>query len=47
MTAFKRSQSKYVRKSFKTTNWPEYEAGLRQRDAETEGEDRGERASTG
>ena len=31
MTAFKRSQAKYVRKSFKTTNWPEYEAGLRQR----------------
>ena len=31
MTAFKRSQAKYVRKPFKTTNWPEYEAGLRQR----------------
>jgi hypothetical protein len=31
MTAFKRSQAKYVRKSYKTTNWPEYEAGLRQR----------------
>jgi hypothetical protein len=31
MTAFKRSQAKYVRKSYKTTNWPEYEAGLQQR----------------
>jgi hypothetical protein len=31
MTAFKRSQGKYVRESYKTTNWPEYEAGLRQR----------------
>jgi len=31
MTAFKRSQAKYVRKSYKTTNWPEYEASLRQR----------------
>ena len=31
MTAFKRSQAKYVRKTYKTTNWPEYEAGLRQR----------------
>ena len=31
MTAFKRSQAKHVRKSYKTTNWPEYEAGLRQR----------------
>ena len=31
MTAFKRSQAKYVRESYKTTNWPEYEAGLRQR----------------
>jgi hypothetical protein len=31
MTAFKRSQAKYVRKSYKTTKWPEYEAGLRQR----------------
>ena len=31
MTAFKRSQAKYVRKSYKTTNWPEYEAGLRDR----------------
>jgi hypothetical protein len=31
MTAFKRSQARYVRKSYKTTNWPEYEAGLRQR----------------
>ena len=30
MTAFKRSQAKYVRKSYKTTNWPGYEAGLRQ-----------------
>jgi hypothetical protein len=31
MTAFKRSQAKYVRKPYETTNWPEYEAGLRQR----------------
>jgi hypothetical protein len=31
MTAFKRSQAKHVKKSYKTTNWPEYEAGLRQR----------------
>jgi hypothetical protein len=31
MTIFKRSQTNYVRKSYKTTNWPEYEAGLRQR----------------
>ena len=31
MTAFKRSQAKYVKNSFKTTNWPEYEAGLQQR----------------
>ena len=29
MTAFKRSQGKYVKKSYRTTNWPEYEAGLR------------------
>jgi hypothetical protein len=31
MTAFKRSQAKYVRHSYKTANWSEYEAGLRQR----------------
>jgi hypothetical protein len=31
MTAFKRSQARYVNKSYKTTNWPEYEAGLRKR----------------
>ena len=31
MTAFKRSQAKYVKKPYKTANWPEYEAGLRQR----------------
>jgi hypothetical protein len=31
MIAFKRSQAKYVRRSHKTTNWPEYEAGLRDR----------------
>jgi hypothetical protein len=31
MTAFKRSQAEYVKHSYKTTNWPEYEAGLRQR----------------
>jgi hypothetical protein len=36
MTAFKRSQAKYVRKPFNTTNWPEYEAGLRQRGSLTE-----------
>ena len=35
MTTFKRSQAKYVRKSYKTTNWPEYEAGLRQRGSVT------------
>ena len=35
MTAFKRSQAKYVKDSFKTTNWPEYEAGLRQRGSVT------------
>ena len=29
MTAFKRSQAKYVKGSYKVTNWPEYEAGLR------------------
>ena len=28
MTAFKRSQAKYVKKSYKTTNWPVYEAQL-------------------
>jgi len=31
MTAFKRSQAKYVRKSYQTTNWPAYESGLQQR----------------
>ena len=31
MTAFKRCQAKYVKGKYKTTNWPEYEAGLRQR----------------
>ena len=31
MTAFKRSQAKYVKGSYKITNWPEYEAGLQQR----------------
>jgi hypothetical protein len=35
MTAFKRRQAKYVRKSYQTTNWPEYEAGLRQRGSVT------------
>jgi hypothetical protein len=35
VTAFKRSQAKYVKKSYKTTNWPEYEAGLRQRGSPT------------
>ena len=28
MSHFKRSQTKYVKKSYKTTNWLEYEAGL-------------------
>ena len=28
MTAFKRSQAKYVKGKYKTTNWPAYEAGL-------------------
>ena len=31
MTAFKRSQAKYAKQSFQTTNWREYEAALRQR----------------
>jgi len=31
MTAFKRSQAKYFKQSYATTNWSEYEAGLRQR----------------
>ena len=31
MTAFKRSQAKHVQKSYRITNWPEYEAGLRGR----------------
>ena len=31
MTAFKRSEAKYVRKSHKTANWREYEADPRQR----------------
>ena len=31
MTAFKRSQAKYVKHAYKTANWSEYEAGLRQR----------------
>jgi hypothetical protein len=31
MTAFKRSQAKYVKHAYKTTNWREYEAGLQQR----------------
>ena len=31
MTAFKRTQAKYVKKSYMTTNGPEYEAALRQR----------------
>jgi hypothetical protein len=35
MTAFKRCQAKYVKKSYKTANWPEYEAGLRQRGSVT------------
>jgi hypothetical protein len=30
MTAFKRSQAKYLKHSCETTNWPESEAGLRQ-----------------
>ena len=35
MTAFKRSQAKHVKHSYKTTNWPEYEAGLRDRGSPT------------
>jgi len=35
MTAFKRSQAKYVKRSYKTANWPKYEAGLRQRGSVT------------
>jgi len=31
MTVFKRSQAKYVKQSHATTNWSEYESGLRQR----------------
>ncbi len=31
MTAFKRSQAKYVKGKYKITNWPEHGAGLRQR----------------
>ena len=31
MSAFKRSQAKYVKKPYRATNWPEYEAGLRDR----------------
>ena len=31
MSHFKRTQSKYVTKSYRVRNWPEYEAGLRQR----------------
>jgi len=31
MTSFKRSQQKYVRKTYRVRNWPEYEAGLRAR----------------
>ena len=31
MNTFKRSQAKYVKLAYKTANWPEYEAGLRQR----------------
>jgi hypothetical protein len=31
MTSFKRSQQKYVQKTYRVRNWPEYEAGLRDR----------------
>ena len=31
MTASKRSQAECVKQSYQTTNWPEYEASLRQR----------------
>ena len=31
MTASKRSQTQHFKHSRKTTNWPKYEAGLRQR----------------
>ena len=32
MSRFKRSQNKYVKKAHRVGNWPEYEAGLRDRD---------------
>ncbi len=31
MSSFKRSQAKYVKKHYRVRNWPEYEAGLRNR----------------
>ncbi len=31
MTSFKRSQQKYVQKTYRVRNWPKYEAGLRDR----------------
>jgi hypothetical protein len=31
MSQFKRSQCKYVKKAYRVRNWPEYEAGLRDR----------------
>ncbi len=32
MSHFKRSQRKYVKKTYRVLNWHEYEAGLRERD---------------
>jgi hypothetical protein len=31
MSSFKRSQRKYVKKTYRVRNWREYEAGLRER----------------
>jgi hypothetical protein len=31
MSTFKRTQAKYVKKAYRVRNWPEYEAGLRNR----------------
>ncbi len=31
MSHFKRSQRKYVKNAYRVRNWPEYEAGLRDR----------------
>ena len=31
MSRFKRSQTKYVKKTYRVRNWPQYEAALRER----------------